>query len=216
MPRTPPESPNQAPTERVWAPPTTPASESPKPETSADAQSGTPRGPRSLDSGHTPPGTPKSRSSSTRRSRKKSRQNPPAYSAAILDRLKPSLVLENRGNVARDHLASERTFLAYIRTSLLLATTGVGLVQLFAVASSSNSAKTSTLIRLRQFARPLGATLVAVGLLVLVLGMRRFFLIQTYLTRGLFPVTRFTIAAITVILTIITVVVFGVLVSVRH
>lgn len=38
----------------------------------------------------------------------------------------PSLLLENSGSVARDHLASERTFLAYVRTSLALASAGVG------------------------------------------------------------------------------------------
>ena len=38
----------------------------------------------------------------------------------------PVLVLENTGSVARDHLASERTFLAYVRTSLAFASAGVG------------------------------------------------------------------------------------------
>lgn len=37
-----------------------------------------------------------------------------------------SLTLENSGSVARDHLASERTFLAYVRTSLSIASAGVG------------------------------------------------------------------------------------------
>lgn len=37
-----------------------------------------------------------------------------------------SLRLENSGSVARDHLASERTFLAYMRTSLAIASAGVG------------------------------------------------------------------------------------------
>ena len=36
------------------------------------------------------------------------------------------LRLENSGSVARDHLASERTFLAYMRTSLAIASSGVG------------------------------------------------------------------------------------------
>lgn len=36
------------------------------------------------------------------------------------------LVLENKGCVARDHLASERTYLAYVRTSLACANAGVG------------------------------------------------------------------------------------------
>lgn len=37
-----------------------------------------------------------------------------------------SLTLKNSGSVARDHLASERTFLAYVRTSLGIVTAGVG------------------------------------------------------------------------------------------
>jgi hypothetical protein len=46
---------------------------------------------------------------------------------SLLTNLNPALVLENSGSVARDHLASERTFLAYVRTSLTIATTGVGI-----------------------------------------------------------------------------------------
>ena len=41
------------------------------------------------------------------------------------------LRLENSGSVARDHLASERTFLAYMRTSLALASYGAGESPLF-------------------------------------------------------------------------------------
>jgi hypothetical protein len=40
--------------------------------------------------------------------------------------LRANLVLQNKGNVARDHLASERTYLAYVRTSLACASAGVG------------------------------------------------------------------------------------------
>lgn len=39
---------------------------------------------------------------------------------------KASLRLQNCGSVARDHLALERTFLAYMRTSLTVASAGVG------------------------------------------------------------------------------------------
>lgn len=45
---------------------------------------------------------------------------------SFIRQLQPMLVLENSGSVARDHLASERTFLAYVRTSLAVASTGVG------------------------------------------------------------------------------------------
>ncbi|KAK2459654.1 hypothetical protein APHAL10511_008299 [Amanita phalloides] len=43
---------------------------------------------------------------------------------------KISLTLKNSGSVARDHLASERTFLAYVRTSLAIVTAGVGVYTL--------------------------------------------------------------------------------------
>lgn len=53
---------------------------------------------------------------------------------------KLSLVLENKGNVARDHLASERTYLAYVRTSLATASAGVGAY--FAACSTFNVIRT--------------------------------------------------------------------------
>ena len=44
------------------------------------------------------------------------------------------LRLENSGSVARDHLASERTFLAYVRTSIAIASSGVGESLLYLVS----------------------------------------------------------------------------------
>ena len=98
--------------------------------------------------------------------------------------LKLSLILENKGNVARDHLASERTYLAYVRTSLATASAGVGacfavrsyfrsltppddaaLVQLFTLSPTTTSG-----IDLTKFAKPLGASIILFGLLILVLG----------------------------------------------
>ena len=58
----------------------------------------------------------------------------PQQNQPLLSRSRPfcsvrkwvELRLENSGSVARDHLASERTFLAYVRTSLAIASSGVG------------------------------------------------------------------------------------------
>ena len=52
----------------------------------------------------------------------------PSQGGHITDKFLSSitLTLENNGSVARDHLASERTFLAYVRTSLGCSTMGVG------------------------------------------------------------------------------------------
>ncbi|KAF5377862.1 hypothetical protein D9615_006741 [Tricholomella constricta] len=190
--------------EHVQAPPSTPMSQELEPK--HEAQSETADEQRYINSPEpSPPLTPTSTTSSRRRFRKKLKR---------LKGFRPSLVLENSGSVARDHLASERTFLAYVRTSLLLATTGVALVQLFAVAATNAVASTS-LRRIRQFAHPLGATLVVFGLVVLAVGVRRYFLIQVSLTKGVFPVTRMAITGITIVLAAIIIVVFGVLVSSR-
>ncbi|PPQ70026.1 hypothetical protein CVT26_013315 [Gymnopilus dilepis] len=91
-----------------------------------------------------------------------------------LGKFNPSLVLENSGSVARDHLASERTFLAYVRTSLALTSMGVAIVQLFTIADltskGSNSQAATASQKVQKFARPLGVTTVVLALLVLVIG----------------------------------------------
>jgi uncharacterized membrane protein YidH (DUF202 family) len=120
--------------------------------------------------------------------------------------IKPSLILENSGSVARDHLASERyaeltrfsspmsrltdtsTFLAYVRTSLAIASTGVGelliitgtplffmrhlykaLVQLFSICPNTSSSRTA-LHGIQANSRPLGAITVCFGMSVLAIG----------------------------------------------
>ena len=106
---------------------------------------------------------------------------------------KLSLVMQNTGSVARDHLSAERTFLAYVRTSLSFASAGVGpslrlhlphppsflikviytytaLVQLFRVSVSASANGSSLSPASSSYARPLGATLVGFGMAVLLIG----------------------------------------------
>jgi uncharacterized membrane protein YidH (DUF202 family) len=47
-----------------------------------------------------------------------------------------SVSLENKGATARDHLALERTFLAWLRTSLAFASIGIAITQLFRLNTS--------------------------------------------------------------------------------
>ena len=47
-----------------------------------------------------------------------------------------SISLENKGSVARDHLALERTFLAWLRTSLAFSSIGIAITQLFRLNTS--------------------------------------------------------------------------------
>ncbi|EGO23713.1 hypothetical protein SERLADRAFT_392038 [Serpula lacrymans var. lacrymans S7.9] len=128
-----------------------------------------------------------------------------------------NLVLENTGSVARDHLASERTYLAYVRTSLACASAGVALVQLFTLSKPTNVNSTTGQhsMNLQKYAQPLGATVVLLGLLILLHGLFRYFITQGALTRGIFPAARISIAAITFALGSIVGIVFGILIAGR-
>lgn len=56
-----------------------------------------------------------------------------------------SVTLENKGSVARDHLALERTFLAWLRTSLAFASIGIAVTQLFRLNSTIRNRQQSML-----------------------------------------------------------------------
>jgi uncharacterized membrane protein YidH (DUF202 family) len=58
-----------------------------------------------------------------------------------------SISLENKGSVARDHLALERTFLAWLRTSLAFASIGIAITQLFRLNASLADQKQRRRIR---------------------------------------------------------------------
>ncbi|EIW59738.1 uncharacterized protein TRAVEDRAFT_71689 [Trametes versicolor FP-101664 SS1] len=118
------------------------------------------------------------------------------------------LTLENSGSVARDHLASERTFLAYVRTSLTMSSAGVGLVQLFSL-SASTAHKTD----LEQFARPLGAVMIGIGLFTLGVGVVRYFLVQNALVRGVYPVARVSTTALSFFVLVMVIAVFIVILA---
>lgn len=130
----------------------------------------------------------------------------------FIRRLKPTLVLQNSGSVARDHLASERTFLAYVRTSLAIASSGVGLVQLFSLSGDTSG---RVLGIVQRSAPELGATLVGFGIAVLFVGITRYFTVQSALTQGNFPVARLVVLAISSVLIVLTTVVFAVLLAGR-
>ncbi|KAF8483108.1 hypothetical protein JB92DRAFT_2642571, partial [Gautieria morchelliformis] len=125
------------------------------------------------------------------------------------------LVLENTGSVARDHLANERTWLAYVRTSLSIAGTGVALVQLFTISQSTALAENlfGTSLSLRHFSRPLGATTVLLALCILGVGVLRYFKVQTAMVQGQFPAARITVVVITVALAALVAITFSIVVA---
>ncbi|KAG5646365.1 hypothetical protein DXG03_003688 [Asterophora parasitica] len=125
-----------------------------------------------------------------------------------------ALTLQNTGSVARDHLASERTFLAYVRTSLAIASAGVALAQILSITEFS-SEDTRGKKKVEAYARPLGASAVLLALLVLGVGVTRYFQIQQALVKGRFPAARMALVLLAAMLGALVAATFGLLMHAR-
>ncbi|KAM0738836.1 hypothetical protein ACQRIT_006573 [Beauveria bassiana] len=113
-----------------------------------------------------------------------------------------SIELENKGSVARDHLALERTFLAWLRTSLAFASIGIAVTQLFRLNTSLGDGQNTpdrTKDTLRRLGRPLGATFLGISILILLLGFKRYFHSQEWILKGKFPASRGTIVLVSLV-----------------
>lgn len=84
-------------------------------------------------------------------------------------------MVRNGGSVARDHLANERTFLAWLRTALGLVGLGVLLEKLEPMEGASQWA---------------GLVLVAFGGFSLLYAVARYLRVARHLTNGTFPIAK--------------------------
>lgn len=94
-------------------------------------------------------------------------------------------------------LSTERTFLAWLRTSLGFASIGIAVTQLFRLnVSGGSKPPTNQYTHLRQIGKPLGATFLAISILVLFIGFHRYFESQHWIIKGKFPASRGSIAIV--------------------
>ncbi|OAF98867.1 uncharacterized protein CC84DRAFT_1105555, partial [Paraphaeosphaeria sporulosa] len=113
-----------------------------------------------------------------------------------------SVELENKGSVARYYLALERTFLAWLRTSLSLASIGVAITQLFRLncslefdtskkpTNATADSRTHSQYEMRRLGKSLGTAFIGVSILMLFVGFHRYFEAQHYVIQGKFPASR--------------------------
>lgn len=105
--------------------------------------------------------------------------------------------------LSHSHTPPERTFLAWLRTSLSFAGIGIAVTQLFRLNTTiqdkdgAQPADPTPELRLRQVGKPLGATFLAISVIVLLIGWRRYFEAQWYIIKGKFPASRGSIAVTT-------------------
>lgn len=107
------------------------------------------------------------------------------------------------GLTVSSYVPIERTFLAWLRTSLAFASIGIAVTQLFRLNTTIEERKgyepenPPNTTHLRQVGKPLGATFLGIAILVLLIGGRRYFESQYWIIRGKFPASRGSVFLIT-------------------
>ncbi|PVH16549.1 uncharacterized protein CXQ87_004843 [Candidozyma duobushaemuli] len=133
----------------------------------------------------------------------------------VTDKLKP-WVLENKGSVARDHMANERTFLAWMRSALMTLTLGVAFIQMYSISSRATHALVKDADdKLRQklthenagldvLARPLSVICAVFAAFMVFAGYWRYLRVQHAMTKNQFPVSRaFTLTVVLLALVVL-------------
>lgn len=98
---------------------------------------------------------------------------------------------------------AERTFLAWLRTSLSFASIGVAITQLFrlntSLSTEEGATESANAHTLRHLGKPLGAIFLGISILMLFLGYHRYFQAQQWIIKGKFPASRGTVILVSLV-----------------
>lgn len=90
-------------------------------------------------------------------------------------------------------MANERTFLAWLRTSLSLVTVGIGIVQLFKLKNLGESDEVA------KIGKPIGVAFILIGIYTLVQGFFRYYRVQSLLISSFYPVSKWSIGLVNIL-----------------
>ncbi|KAM9891578.1 hypothetical protein OXX79_010628 [Metschnikowia pulcherrima] len=112
-----------------------------------------------------------------------------------------SVTLPDQQFWARDNLANERTYLAWLKTSLTFVSVGIALAQINKFASRDSVISIGGFVihlkgntALTDNGNSYGSVCVILGILVLLMGTFRFYYVQTVLMEKKFPVANVSVA----------------------
>ena len=135
-----------------------------------------------------------------------------ASGAAVTD--KSNLSLESNANRARDHLANERTFLAWVRTGAAIVVFGFAIGR-FAIALRQLTALQGHPMHRSGLSVWMGATSIVLGVLLVVAGLFRYRQTRDRLEEGKFEPAGFILDLVTILTVVFGLVLAGYLIYIE-
>ena len=127
---------------------------------------------------------------------------------------KSNLSLESNANRARDHLANERTFLAWVRTGAAIVVFGFAIGR-FSIALRQLTALEGHPIHRSGLSVWMGATSIVMGVLLVVAGLFRYRQTRDHLEEGKFEPAGFILDLVTILTVLFGLVLAGYLIYIE-